>query len=82
MTTTFKLRKVELQREGYSPDLVHGDPLFVVDPAAGAYVPLTADALARLGIAPFNPESWRCASNRAPNERALRANSAPIWPGS
>ncbi|WP_380875008.1 long-chain-acyl-CoA synthetase [Sphingomonas sp. DBB INV C78] len=57
MTTTFKLRKVELQREGYSPDLVHGDPLFVVDPAAGTYVPLTADALARLGIAPFNPES-------------------------
>ncbi|MGH6781727.1 MAG: long-chain-acyl-CoA synthetase, partial [Sphingomonadaceae bacterium] len=57
MTTTFKLRKVELQREGYSPDLVHGDPLFVADPAVGRYVPLTAEVLERLGIAPFNPES-------------------------
>jgi fatty-acyl-CoA synthase len=53
MTTTFKLRKVELQREGYDPDRVDGDPLFVSDPQAGAYVPLTRITLDRLGIPPF-----------------------------
>ncbi|ARS26532.1 long-chain-acyl-CoA synthetase [Sphingomonas sp. KC8] len=57
MTTTFKLRKVELQRAGYDPARVDGDPLFVADPQAGRYVPVTAEALDRLGIAPFNPES-------------------------
>jgi fatty-acyl-CoA synthase len=40
MTLTFKLRKVDLQREGYDLDRVR-DPLFVRDEAAGAYVPLT-----------------------------------------
>ncbi|OHT19320.1 long-chain-acyl-CoA synthetase [Edaphosphingomonas haloaromaticamans] len=57
MTSTFKLRKIDLQREGYDPANVGGDPLFVVDPAAGRYVPLTAEALDRLGIAPFASES-------------------------
>lgn len=57
MTTTFKLRKVDLQRAGYDPARVDGDPLFVVDPQAGTYVPLTRQALDRLGIAPFRPES-------------------------
>lgn len=57
MTTTFKLRKVELQRAGYDPARVDGDPLFVADPQAGRYVPVTADTLDRLGVAPFNPES-------------------------
>lgn len=57
MTTTFKLRKVELQRAGYDPAGVDGDPLFVADPQAGRYVPVTAAALDRLGIAPFNSES-------------------------
>ena len=36
---------------------VDGDPLFVADPQAGPYVPLTRQALDRLGIAPFRPES-------------------------
>lgn len=57
MTTTFKLRKIDLQKEGYDPDRVDGDPLFVMDAGAGRYVPLTAEALSRLGIAPFNPEN-------------------------
>lgn len=46
MTTTFKLRKVELQRQGFDPALC-GDPLFVRDDAAGRYVPLTREAVAR-----------------------------------
>lgn len=46
LTTTFKLRKVDLQREGYNPELVC-DPLYVRDERAGAYVPLTADAVER-----------------------------------
>ncbi len=53
MTSTFKLRKVDVQREGYDPARVKGDPLFVADPAAATYVPLTAAALDRLGIPPF-----------------------------
>ncbi|MET0269247.1 MAG: long-chain-acyl-CoA synthetase [Sphingomonas sp.] len=53
MTSTFKLRKVDVQREGYAPARVHGDPLFVADPAAGTYVPLTPGALDRLGIPAF-----------------------------
>ena len=57
MTTTFKLRKIGLQREGYAPDRVHGDALFVADAAAGRYVPLTPEALERLGIAPFTAEN-------------------------
>ena len=40
MTSTFKLRKVDLQREGYDLARVR-DPLFIRDDAAGAYVPLT-----------------------------------------
>jgi fatty-acyl-CoA synthase len=57
MTTTFKLRKVDLQREGYDPAAAKGDRLYVADPAAGRYVPLTGEALARLGIPPFEGAS-------------------------
>ena len=48
MTATFKLRKVDLQRDGYDLTLV-SDPLFVRDPAARKYVRLTAETLASLG---------------------------------
>lgn len=54
LTSTFKLRKVDLQRAGYDPARV-GAPLFVRDPSAGGYVPLTVEALARLGIPPWQP---------------------------
>jgi fatty-acyl-CoA synthase len=46
MTSTFKLRKVDLQREGYDLARVR-DPLFVRDETASAYVPLTAATLPR-----------------------------------
>jgi fatty-acyl-CoA synthase len=55
MTTTFKLRKLDLQRDGYDPARVDG-PLFLLDGAASAYLPLDGAALARVGIAPFEPE--------------------------
>jgi fatty-acyl-CoA synthase len=57
MTSTFKLRKVQLQREGYDPAAVDQDPLFVADADAGEYVPLTPDALDRLEIAPMEEAS-------------------------
>jgi fatty-acyl-CoA synthase len=47
-TGTLKLRKVDLQREGYDPQRVR-DPLFVRDEQARAYVPLTAERVAHLG---------------------------------
>ncbi len=42
ITGTFKLRKVELQREGYDPSAIK-DPLYVRDDAARCYVPLTRE---------------------------------------
>jgi fatty-acyl-CoA synthase len=55
LTATFKLRKIELQREGYDPTR-SADPLYVRDPSARAYVPMTGATLARLGITPFRGE--------------------------
>ncbi|WP_010324677.1 long-chain-acyl-CoA synthetase [Marinobacterium stanieri] len=52
MTTTFKLRKVDLQRQGYSPEHC-ADPLYVRDDKAGTYRPYSADALAAVGLPPF-----------------------------
>jgi fatty-acyl-CoA synthase len=52
LTSTFKLRKVELQRAAYAPQACAGDPLYVRDPARSAYTPLTPAALVRLGIPP------------------------------
>ncbi len=52
LTTTFKLRKIDLQRAGYDPGRTQ-DALYVRDAAAGTYRPLTAASLAALGIAPF-----------------------------
>jgi fatty-acyl-CoA synthase len=40
MTGTFKLRKVELQKEGFDPARI-SDPLFVRDDGVRAYVPVT-----------------------------------------
>ena len=48
-TASYKLRKVELQRQGYDPAQT-GDPLFVLDPAQQTYAPLTPEKLAALGI--------------------------------
>ena len=55
ITATFKLRKIDLQREGYAPRTV-ADPLYVRDEAVRAYVPLTAESLARVGLPPFEPD--------------------------
>jgi fatty-acyl-CoA synthase len=41
LTTTFKLRKVDLQRQGIDPALCR-DPLFERDDTAGRYVPMVA----------------------------------------
>lgn len=46
MTGNYKLRKVDLQREGFD-SLVVKDPLFVRDDAAKTYVPLSDVALAK-----------------------------------
>ncbi|MGH0033280.1 MAG: long-chain-acyl-CoA synthetase [Myxococcota bacterium] len=47
VTGTFKIRKVELVREGFDPSLV-SDPLYVRDEKAGAYVPLTPEVFAEI----------------------------------
>ncbi|MBS0509504.1 MAG: long-chain-acyl-CoA synthetase, partial [Proteobacteria bacterium] len=46
MTGNYKLRKVDLQREGFDPGVVR-DPLYVRDDAAKTYVPLTPEAVAK-----------------------------------
>jgi fatty-acyl-CoA synthase len=52
MTTTFKLRKVDLQRQGYAPEHC-ADPLYVRDDRAGTYRPYSTDVLAEVGLPPF-----------------------------
>ncbi|PRA24880.1 long-chain-acyl-CoA synthetase [Pseudomonas poae] len=52
LTASYKLRKVDLQRQGYSPTLCP-DPLFIRDDQARTYVPYAEPVLARLGLAPF-----------------------------
>jgi len=47
VTTTFKLRKVDLQADGYDPARVP-DPLFVRAEAERCYVALTPERYARL----------------------------------
>lgn len=46
MTGNYKLRKVDLQRQGYDTAQVT-DPLFVRDDAAKTYVPLQEAAVAQ-----------------------------------
>jgi fatty-acyl-CoA synthase len=55
MTSTFKLRKVDLQREGYDAGIA-GDPLYVRDEGLRAYVPITDESLARVGLPPFEAD--------------------------
>ena len=55
VTTTFKLRKVDLQREGYDPQ-ASPDPLFVRDDGGRSYVPLSDDSLERCGLPAFSRE--------------------------
>ena len=52
LTSTFKLRKVDLQRQGYAPQLF-ADPLFVRDDSTGTYQPYSLQVLARAGLPPF-----------------------------
>ena len=52
MTSTYKLRKVELQVQGYDPRRCD-DPLYVRDEEGRTYVPLSAEALERAGFARF-----------------------------
>jgi fatty-acyl-CoA synthase len=47
VTGTFKIRKVDLQKEGFDPAAI-GDRLFVRDEAARAYVPLTPEVHATI----------------------------------
>ncbi|WP_422421535.1 long-chain-acyl-CoA synthetase [Pseudomonas sp. GZD-222] len=52
LTSTFKLRKVDLQRQGYCPQACQ-DPLFIRDDQARTYQPYSAAALQRAGLQPF-----------------------------
>ncbi|MGD9598201.1 MAG: long-chain-acyl-CoA synthetase [Steroidobacteraceae bacterium] len=52
LTATFKLRKIDLQRDGYDPRRI-SDPLYVRDARAGTYLPVTDANLAALRILPF-----------------------------
>jgi fatty-acyl-CoA synthase len=56
MTTTFKLRKLDLQRAGYDPTAT-ADPLIVRDEIAAAYVPLSRKSLDAARIPPFVPDA-------------------------
>lgn len=55
MTSTFKHRKVDLQRQGYDPARF-GDPLYVRDDTNGTYAPFSLAVLERNGLPPFEGE--------------------------
>jgi fatty-acyl-CoA synthase len=46
-TETFKQKKGELAREGFDPGAI-SDPLFMLEPASGAYVALDAETYAQV----------------------------------
>ena len=52
LTSTFKLRKVDLQRQGYSPEAC-ADPLFIRDERARTYQPYSVELLQRLELPAF-----------------------------
>ncbi|MCW8193207.1 long-chain-acyl-CoA synthetase [Proteobacteria bacterium 005FR1] len=52
MTTTFKMRKLHLRREGYDPQKVDG-PLYVLDNTTGTYEPYDDKVLHRVDLPPF-----------------------------
>ena len=52
MTTTFKHRKVDLQKHGYDP-VQFADPLFVKDEENDTYSPYSEEVLARNSLQPF-----------------------------
>lgn len=56
LTSTFKLRKVDLQRQGYDPD-AFDDPLYIRDEQRRTYSPYSLDLLNELGFPPFEQES-------------------------
>ncbi|SFU14050.1 long-chain-acyl-CoA synthetase [Pseudomonas marincola] len=56
MTTTFKLRKVDLQRQGYNPLLI-SEPLYVRDDSSSGYQLYSDAVLARNGLPPFIGDS-------------------------
>ena len=47
VTGTFKIRKVDLVREGFDPGAA-SDPLYVRDEKASAYVPITEELFAAI----------------------------------
>ncbi|MEH6551543.1 MAG: long-chain-acyl-CoA synthetase [Pseudomonadales bacterium] len=55
MTGTFKLRKINLQAEGYDPSLSH-DQIFLLDHANKTYSPFSDETLSVLGVQPFTAE--------------------------
>lgn len=52
MTTTYKLRKVDLQRQGYDPEICQ-DPIYIRNDKAGTYQPYSASVLEDVGLPPF-----------------------------
>lgn len=53
MTTTFKQRKIDLQRQGYDPEQIN-EPLYIKDDGFKTYSPYSDDVLARNGLQPFS----------------------------
>ena len=44
MTSTFKLQKVDLVKEGFDPEKVNPDPVYYLDLTKKAYTPITTES--------------------------------------
>ncbi|WP_062270303.1 long-chain-acyl-CoA synthetase [Endozoicomonas arenosclerae] len=56
LTATFKLRKVDLQKQGYCPDSFE-DELYVQDAVEKTYVKYSTEALQKISIKPFEKKA-------------------------
>ena len=56
LTATFKLRKVDLQKQGYCPNSFE-DELYIQDSAEKTYVKYSTNALQKISIKPFEKKA-------------------------
>lgn len=77
MTSTFKLRKVELQKQGYCPQAC-SDPLYIRNDKAGCYQIYSEDALESIGFLPFNNQGYTEVANRVVSEIVYAKENASL----
>ena len=77
MTSTFKLRKVELQKQGYSPQAC-SDPLYIRNDKTKTYQAYSKDVLESVGFLPFNHQGYTEVANKVTNDVVYAKENATL----